>query len=279
MSRLKLSTALFLFLLMSQIAFGTFLISFENKEIKVTSITQNLIEVKNELILEGNATIPIVFVAVRGPKGEMYSHSTTVVNNKYSVSIPLKYGEGVYTIWLGNSPTRFDGSIRFQVKNVNKVSTSYLVASQWVDVENQIIKTLALEITKGKATDLEKSKAIYNWIINNISYDYNLFKSGENVLTTASATAISKTGICRDYAFLFAALSRASGIETKIIYGDYKSHGLHAWNEIFIDGKWLQVDSTFGAGVISNNSFIKKPSLAFFNFNSTDYLNQVATTH
>ncbi len=59
-------------------------------------------------------------------------------------------------------------------------------------------------------------------------------------------------GSCRDYASLFALWARELGVETRIVtglayLGDQRSaFGLHAWNEVRVNGAWLVVDPTWG---------------------------------
>ncbi len=52
-------------------------------------------------------------------------------------------------------------------------------------------------------------------------------------------------GICYDYSALFASIQRDHGIPTKLVKGYSKFvEGYHAWNEIYINGKWMIIDST-----------------------------------
>jgi transglutaminase-like putative cysteine protease len=58
----------------------------------------------------------------------------------------------------------------------------------------------------------------------------------------------TRKGDCNEHATLFAALSRAAGIPTKVILGVVFLDGkfyYHAWNEVFV-GNWIAVDPTLG---------------------------------
>ena len=55
-------------------------------------------------------------------------------------------------------------------------------------------------------------------------------------------------GICYDYAVLFAAMLRSVDIPTKLSMG-YKSdiNYYHAWNQVYLNGKWVNIDTTYDA--------------------------------
>ena len=115
-----------------------------------------------------------------------------------------------------------------------------------------------------------------------MSYDYDKFLSGENILVKASTTLTTLTGTCRDYSFLFAALAREAGIETKVVYGDATTStwgtALHAWNESLVDGQWISIDTTWDSGVIRNGSFVSIPTTKFFNPVKTEFAKTHAPT-
>lgn len=131
----------------------------------------------------------------------------------------------------------------------------FIVPTKHVESNHNEIILLAKKITKGLNTDREKAKYIYDWVCNNISYDYDKYlKQVNNNYDNAYGalnTLLTKKGVCYDFSTLLAALGRASGLQVKVIKGDFitnTSRELHAWNEIYIseENKWINVDSTFG---------------------------------
>lgn len=104
---------------------------------------------------------------------------------------------------------------------------------------------LADEICADCDTDEEKVKAIYEWMIHNLEYDYdcNPLIQYFNVRKTLT----SRKGICYDFAHLFAALCRSQNIPCYVVDGtkidDANYH--HTWNRIYFDGSWWSVDVTF----------------------------------
>jgi len=96
------------------------------------------------------------------------------------------------------------------------------------------------------------SDELYEYVINNIEYDsdkvYNLMY---DYLPDIEKTYLEKTGICYDYASLFAAMLRSIDIPAKLVKGYSKQDPTvyHAWNEVFINGKWIIVDTTLDASL------------------------------
>lgn len=129
---------------------------------------------------------------------------------------------------------------------------------------NDTIDNLAVEITKNSKTDVEKAKAIYNWIGNNITYDEKKASSIDNSSYRNDSGAIptinSRKGVCFDYACLYVAMARKVGLKVRAIAGDaYNGEiwGPHAWNEVYLESekRWINVDPTFSkAGNYFDNS-------------------------
>jgi hypothetical protein len=109
-------------------------------------------------------------------------------------------------------------------------------------------------------TDLEKARAIYVWLAENISYDaksINKNKYGDN---TALGVLKSGKAVCQGYAKLFEFLGNKMGLNIQFVSGYSKNDVQeeswdfdgeecdHAWNMIKIDDEWRVFDATWGAG-------------------------------
>jgi len=98
-----------------------------------------------------------------------------------------------------------------------------------------------------------KLDLIYNYIIDNVSYDDDkaaIITAGGLVgyLPVIDDTYKTNLGICYDYSSLFAGALRHLGIPAKLEMG-YCTYvkSYHAWNEVRIGGKWFKIDSTYDA--------------------------------
>lgn len=197
-----------------------------------------------------------------------HHHSAQPVNEKvkitkdnqnfyYSVKdnnrFPLQLGDGKYTITLlqhvANNKYR-----SIESKEVNLTASSpqavFLQPIQmiyWNDKTNATAK--ARELTKGLKTDKEKVQAIYNYVIQNVQYDYaKANQVTSEYIPSVDATLTAGQGICYDYASLFAAMLRSRGIPAKLVMGrknDIPQY--HAWNEIYLKetNEWITVDTTY----------------------------------
>lgn len=102
-----------------------------------------------------------------------------------------------------------------------------------------------------------KSKRIYDWIGNNISYDYSKAKlvldNDYDVKSGAIYTFNTRKGICFDFSCLYVAMARANNIKVRLVTGEGfngVSWVSHAWNQVYLPeiGEWINVDTTFAKG-------------------------------
>ena len=124
----------------------------------------------------------------------------------------------------------------------------FLRADKLVPVNGKI-KKLAEAITQGKNNNLEKARAIYDYLIDKLTYskdDPKVCGIGDSLLTLQY-----KKGICTDYHSLFISLVRSLGIPAKFEIGfrlpedteEGKLNGYHCWAKFYIEGKgWIPVD-------------------------------------
>jgi len=126
----------------------------------------------------------------------------------------------------------------------NEELAQFLKASRLVTLSPQI-KDLAQHIIEGKKTTLEKARAIYDYVYENVSYDQSIPGWGKG---DTERVCYLKAGNCTDFHSLFISLSRASNIPAKFIMGvpliaEEEHSKYHCWAE-FYDSKigWIPVD-------------------------------------
>ncbi|HTF99134.1 MAG TPA: transglutaminase domain-containing protein [Nitrospirota bacterium] len=110
------------------------------------------------------------------------------------------------------------------------------------------IKEIAADVTKGKTTVLEKARAVYGWVVENMRRDPNVKGCG---LGEVDRLLVDRGGKCADIHAVFAALARAAGVPTRELYG-IRLHKdkegditkfQHCWAEFFLPGYgWVVVD-------------------------------------
>lgn len=147
----------------------------------------------------------------------------------------------------------------------------FLLPSQPIPSQDPRIVKLAMKLTKGKHTDIEKSRAIFTWIAKNITYDADNYLQSNSISVYPTAVQVLKDrkSLCMGFSRLNAALHRAVGIEAKVVYG-----GGHAWNEIMLNNRWQTEDATNAAGYFNEDTktFVKRFYPGYFS--KTDYKKQ-----
>jgi transglutaminase-like putative cysteine protease len=140
--------------------------------------------------------------------------------------------------------------------------SGYLGPTYGIQSDDPAILALATGLTEGYADDYDKALAIHDWVAGNIWYDTDAARTGRHDDNTALGTLRRGHAVCEGYAKLNAALLRAAGIPAKFVYGyvtgidglEWPTKKLgpddsnHAWNEAFIDGRWVIIDATWDSG-------------------------------
>lgn len=159
-----------------------------------------------------------------------------------------------YQGWTAEASYTFDANGGYDLHITYYMS--YLSdAGQEKQVTEKVDDLLQSFNLSGK-TDYEKIKAIYDYICDNITYDYKTLDDDTYTLKyTAYAALINKTAVCQGYASLFYRMVLDAGVDARVISGD--AGGPHAWNIVSIDGKYYNLDSTWDAGNDSYAYFLK----------------------
>ena len=128
----------------------------------------------------------------------------------------------------------------------------YLQADQLVPL-NERIRKLASDVTAGKTGDLEKARAIYDYVVANMKYDKSGTGWGNGDIIWACD---ARRGNCSDFHALFIGLCRAVGIPARFSIGfplperrgEGEIPGYHCWAEFFLNGYgWVPVDASEAA--------------------------------
>ena len=129
-----------------------------------------------------------------------------------------------------------------------------LAPGEYVQSDHPDIVRQARAIVGDNADALTSAKAIEAWVRGYIGR-----KDLSVGYASALATLKSATGDCTEHAVLAAALCRAAGLPCRIAVGlaytprfgqARECFGPHAWNQVWIGGKWMDLDAALGADPI-----------------------------
>ena len=132
---------------------------------------------------------------------------------------------------------------RGQLPQVSLDPSSHLAPTPFINSDDTAIRAAIPKIVASKTRPVDKAGALMNWV------HANMRKAPAFSVPVASDVFRKRVGDCNEHAVLFAAMARAAGIPCAIASGMVFNDGhfyYHAWNIIFVDGRWTDVDATFG---------------------------------
>ncbi|MGD9274463.1 MAG: transglutaminase-like domain-containing protein, partial [Desulfobacterales bacterium] len=120
----------------------------------------------------------------------------------------------------------------------------YLAPTIAISAQHPQVSSLAQKIVVGADGDLQRIRALLDWIHQHIA------KEPVDVFTALDVLKGGRAE-CQGHALLYAAFARTLGIPTRIVNGivyapDFRGFLYHSWNESIVDGRWVAVDPTFG---------------------------------
>ena len=247
--------------LLAGLIFGTGVEAQESKWLDSSQLSRGIISISYPV----KKNIKTKLMIVKG--NDRYTY--TLSSGEKKESFPLQMDNGKYDVYVlehvsGNSYKRVEsGEVTLKLKSSNTVFLNSIQNVNWTKESKAVIK--AKELTKSMKTDEEKVKAIYNFVYKTIKYDSKLAANVSNdYLPDIDRTLHLKKDICYGYASLFAAMLRSQQIPTKIIMGESSYVKVyHAWNEVYLKGKWVIIDTTVDASLLKVNkkfSMIKDSS-------------------
>lgn len=146
--------------------------------------------------------------------------------------------------------------------------TEFLENSKYVDYFDESIQTLAKKLFSDLHNDVEKAKAAFEFVRDNIPHSFDI--KAEVVTVKASDVLKYKTGICFAKSNLLAALLRSQGIKTgfclqHLTLADDDSMGycLHCFNAVFLNEKWIYLDARGNKSGVNAQFSLDEPILAF----------------
>ena len=201
-------------------------------------------------------------IKIQIAKSTTYTYDLNA-RNTYEV-FPFTEGNGTYSIKIFENVS---GNQYAQVMSQN-ISVSladefapFLTPNQYVNFSNgSAAVNKGAELAASAADEIGVVTNVYNYVINNITYDTAKAASVQSgYLPNVDQVLAQRTGICFDYAALMTAMLRSQDIPTKLVIG-YSGGLYHAWVNVYIDNigwvdnfiyfdghNWSLMDPTFAS--------------------------------
>lgn len=181
--------------------------------------------------------------------------------------------EGDYIAWQYGG---YSGSASYYTVNgtyyyeITLTIPYYTTAEQETIMDTKVPELLA-QLGLDNASDYVKTKGVYDWLCQNVTYDYdNLEDETYKLKHSAYAALVDRTAVCQGYAVLFYRLMLELGVDNRVITG-IGNGGPHAWNIVRLNDLYYNLDSTWDAGRIEYSYFLTSDANFGDHQRGTDY--------
>jgi transglutaminase/protease-like cytokinesis protein 3 len=181
-----------------------------------------------------------------------YSAATYNINIVFAVlkdHFDADYGinsgsESLYVSSTGDKILHIEFDYKFSKKQMISMRDAAALKA------SEIVKS----VIKPGMTDEEKELTLHDYLVNNNKYDFVNYVNGTlpGESYTDYGALVLGTSVCGGYAKAYYRLLNLAGIKNIIIQG-YGDGVLHAWNLVYIDGKYLHVDTTWDDPISNDN--------------------------
>lgn len=164
-----------------------------------------------------------------------------VIKDDYVHGTLAKYSYGMRTVSSKNTIT-FNMTFHHTQQQEAELTTA--------------VKNIVKDIISPAMTDIEKVKAVNDYVVTHTVYT----SSGTKTSVHSPYTIISEgKGVCQAYALLTYRLLEEAGIENKYVTG-YAGES-HAWNLVKLNGEWYHLDTTWNDPTFSWANLSQEPYL------------------
>ena len=172
--------------------------------------------------------------------------------------------EGDYLMWqYGGWSGQVEESYSNEVYKFHYTITMtyYTTAAQEKELDTAVTKLLKT-LNVGSKSDYQKVCAVYDYIRDNVTYDYDHLEDTSYMLKhTAYAALVKKTAVCQGYATLLYRLLLELDVDNRVIVGEANGGG-HAWNIIKLDDVYYNADATWDS-IQGGHDYFLRNSLSF----------------
>ena len=166
----------------------------------------------------------------------------------------------------------------------DKSISDALKSTPSIQSDRSSIISIAKQITEGATDDYDRARKLHDWVCSYMYYDIDNLDAQETPVFYADDIIRTQRAVCLGFATLYAALCRSIDIPCNVVSGyalgvgddiewtdetvttDYQNH---AWNEVYVDNRWVIVDTTWdSSNKIENGEKIKGNEVSHLYFDS-----------
>ncbi len=195
-------------------------------------------------------------------------------------------GYGEFTSWVINYIVLEKNGDNWQVKKSpvwehnklkyeeGKLLSGGLKGTSDIRPDNASVKSIAEQLTSNLENDYDKLLALHDWITGYLYYNIDYVNDSKTAPFVDTEVLKSRKVVCLGYSNLFASLCRSINIPCYVVSGyalgidsgdtawnetNYLTQEPnHAWNEAYVNGRWVIVDTTWDSFNRYENGEMKK---------------------
>ena len=222
-------------------------------EIKMTTAPGDDTFEENDILLDySNAGEGYIMIQYSGASQKVQVQITDPSGNTvpYPLKLssleafPLTGGSGTYKVEVLTEASADMYSIGLSQEITAEIKdelSPYLYPNQYVDyTEDSGCVSLGISLSDESSDDLSYVEKVYDYVIENISYDDEKAASlSANYIPDPDETLSEGKGICFDYASLMSSMLRSQAIPTRLEVG-YSGEVYHAWISVYLtESGWV----------------------------------------
>jgi len=172
-----------------------------------------------------------------------------IVNKVVEDHPEIFYYNGATTFSTGTIKFKYDGSKQSILKKKNKIDA-------------EVKRIINVKIKKNMS-DIEKIKAIHDYLVLSVKYDYKNHRKDKVSRDSYEVfgALVNKVAVCDGYSKSMQLLLNNVGVETIVVTGSSKGES-HSWNMVKINGEYYHIDTTWDdpipnkTGVVNYHYFL-----------------------
>lgn len=157
------------------------------------------------------------------------------------------------------STSTVSGNRVLKYKYIFEYKTTY----EQEQVVSKNVSQILSHLSLSGLSNYEKAEKIYDYIVKNVSYDYQHYLDSSYIPQfTAYAALVDKKAVCEGYSLLFYRIAVEAGITCRIVSGKV-GNSAHGWNLLKLDDLYYCIDTTFASSGNNSDSYFLKGSITF----------------
>lgn len=143
-----------------------------------------------------------------------------------------------------------------------------------INPESKAVKSIAEQLTSDIEDDYDKLLILHDWVCSYLYYNIDYVNDSKIAPYVDTEVLKSRKVVCLGYSNLFASLCRSINIPCYVVSGYalgidseatkwnqtniFTEESNHAWNEAYVNGRWVIVDTTWDSFNTYENSKMEK---------------------